>query len=62
MLGRADSSHGIEVKGAAGQNCDTTCASRSGCSEEVWPQSEDEFKESGALNSGEKVGEKQNDG
>ena len=49
------------MKGAAGQNCDTTCASRSGCSEEVWPQSEDEFKESG-VELGENVGEKQNDG
>lgn len=33
------------VKGAAGQNCDTTCASRSGCSEDDWPSSEEQFKE-----------------
>ena len=33
-----------QVKGAAGQNCDSTCASRSGCSEEAWPKSEEEFK------------------
>lgn len=34
-----------EVKGGAGQNCDTTCASRSGCSEDAWPGSEEQFKE-----------------
>jgi hypothetical protein len=33
-----------QVKGAAGQNCDSTCASRSGCSEEAWPKSEEEFQ------------------
>jgi len=32
------------VKGAAGQNCDSTCASRSGCREEAWPKSEEEFQ------------------
>ena len=36
-----------EVKGGAGQNCDTTCASRSGCSEEEWPTSEEHFKDPG---------------
>mmetsp|Transcript_58912 Transcript_58912/g.140330 ORF Transcript_58912/g.140330 Transcript_58912/m.140330 type:complete len:117 (-) Transcript_58912:101-451(-) len=37
------------VKSAAGQNCDTTCASRSGCSEGDWPMSEEQFQEVASL-------------
>eukprot|EP00440_Ansanella_granifera_P036931 gb/GFBE01040068.1/.p1 GENE.gb/GFBE01040068.1/~~gb/GFBE01040068.1/.p1 ORF type:complete len:117 (+),score=28.02 gb/GFBE01040068.1/:1-351(+) len=31
------------VKSAGGVNCDHTCAARSGCSEDDWPSSEEEF-------------------
>mmetsp|Transcript_62157 Transcript_62157/g.145634 ORF Transcript_62157/g.145634 Transcript_62157/m.145634 type:complete len:115 (+) Transcript_62157:50-394(+) len=31
------------VKSAGGASCDQTCAARAGCSEEVWPTSEEEF-------------------
>ncbi|CAK9021310.1 unnamed protein product [Durusdinium trenchii] len=33
------------VKGAGGASCEHTCASRDGCTEEVWPKSEEEFKD-----------------
>ena len=33
------------MKSAGGASCDQACAARSGCSEEAWPQSEEEFQD-----------------
>mmetsp|Transcript_9681 Transcript_9681/g.21557 ORF Transcript_9681/g.21557 Transcript_9681/m.21557 type:complete len:111 (+) Transcript_9681:77-409(+) len=33
------------VKSPGGASCEHTCAARDGCSEENWPQSEEEFKD-----------------
>mmetsp|Transcript_97822 Transcript_97822/g.232932 ORF Transcript_97822/g.232932 Transcript_97822/m.232932 type:complete len:115 (+) Transcript_97822:76-420(+) len=33
------------VKSAAGASCDQACAARDGCSDESWPQSEEEFQD-----------------
>merc|ERR1719316_1396477 len=35
----------VWVKGSGGASCETVCAARSGCNEQAWPQTEEEFKE-----------------
>eukprot|EP00927_Polykrikos_kofoidii_P032516 TRINITY_DN2767_c0_g1_i11.p2 TRINITY_DN2767_c0_g1~~TRINITY_DN2767_c0_g1_i11.p2 ORF type:complete len:119 (+),score=13.74 TRINITY_DN2767_c0_g1_i11:93-449(+) len=35
----------VWVKGSGGASCETVCAARSGCVEDAWPQSEEEFSE-----------------
>merc|ERR1719401_2218741 len=35
----------VWVKGSAGASCETVCAARSGCTEDAWPASEEEFAE-----------------
>eukprot|EP00928_Gymnodinium_smaydae_P059655 TRINITY_DN4305_c0_g1_i2.p2 TRINITY_DN4305_c0_g1~~TRINITY_DN4305_c0_g1_i2.p2 ORF type:complete len:120 (-),score=32.05 TRINITY_DN4305_c0_g1_i2:112-471(-) len=35
----------VWIKGSAGASCEAVCASRSGCDEEAWPNSEEEFRE-----------------
>mmetsp|Transcript_63538 Transcript_63538/g.176149 ORF Transcript_63538/g.176149 Transcript_63538/m.176149 type:complete len:121 (-) Transcript_63538:242-604(-) len=32
------------IKGSGGASCDTVCAARSGCNEEAWPKSQEEFE------------------
>merc|ERR1712187_453599 len=32
------------VKSSGGASCDTVCAARSGCAQDAWPTSEEEFK------------------
>eukprot|EP00434_Breviolum_minutum_P018864 symbB.v1.2.016637.t1/scaffold1273.1/size127485/1 len=33
------------IKSPGGANCEHTCAARDGCNEDVWPKSEEEFKD-----------------
>eukprot|EP00927_Polykrikos_kofoidii_P006747 TRINITY_DN1272_c0_g1_i6.p2 TRINITY_DN1272_c0_g1~~TRINITY_DN1272_c0_g1_i6.p2 ORF type:complete len:119 (+),score=10.71 TRINITY_DN1272_c0_g1_i6:52-408(+) len=35
----------VWVKGSGGASCETVCAARSGCAEDAWPTSEEEFNE-----------------
>merc|ERR1712151_800377 len=37
------SSGAVWVKGGGGSSCETVCAARSGCNEEAWPETEEEF-------------------
>mmetsp|Transcript_4544 Transcript_4544/g.11685 ORF Transcript_4544/g.11685 Transcript_4544/m.11685 type:complete len:126 (-) Transcript_4544:61-438(-) len=36
------------IKGGGGLSCDSVCASRSGCAEDVWPTAEEEFHKAAA--------------
>ena len=38
-----------EVKSAAGASCDQACAARSGCNDDAWPSSEEEFHDAAKL-------------
>mmetsp|Transcript_82855 Transcript_82855/g.231050 ORF Transcript_82855/g.231050 Transcript_82855/m.231050 type:complete len:125 (+) Transcript_82855:76-450(+) len=34
----------VWVKSSGGASCETVCAARSGCTEDAWPKSEEDFK------------------